>query len=315
MPSLAGNIARFCLEGLVGPWRPTIFVTLTLILVGAVEFSGNNTLRDQSSRTEADERLVDVGGRRLLISCKGDRSPTVIVERGLAGNDTGTPPTGITPSFSGPWGGVQSKIAEFARVCLYSRANVGRSDPDPAPVRTGRNVVDDLHALLQNAKVLPPYVLVGHSLGGIYVRIYASRFPADVVGMVLVESSHEDQVDRLIAAGSSKEDEALPAPTENRERTDLRVTLDELRAMNWRATIPLVVIVRGTTMRQAYRRLSDERVRQIDSAWLDLQRDLAGRSMKGRLVIAPKSGHNIQADQPELVIDAIRAVVEQIRMQ
>jgi pimeloyl-ACP methyl ester carboxylesterase len=68
-------------------------------------------------------------------------------------------------------------------------------------------VVADLHALLQNAKVPPPYVLVGHSLGGIYVRMYASQFPADVVGMILVESSHEDQVDRLIAAGSTKEHE------------------------------------------------------------------------------------------------------------
>src|SRR5688500_12192792 len=163
------------------------------MVVGAVGF-GCNSLRDQSSLQQTGERLVDVGGRRLLISCKGDRSPTVIVERGLASNNTGTPQPEVAPSVSGPWGGVQSQVAGFVRVCLYSRANVGRSDPVPAPVRTGGNVIADLHTLLQNAKVPAPYVLVGHSLGGIYVRMYASQFPADVVGMVLVESSHEDQV-------------------------------------------------------------------------------------------------------------------------
>jgi pimeloyl-ACP methyl ester carboxylesterase len=281
-----------------------VHTLLALATVGVTVLAG--------AQSGADERLVDVGGRRLLISCKGERSPTVIIERGLAGNDNARVEG---PAFAGPWGRVQTELAKLTRVCIYSRANVGRSDPDPIAVRTGKNVIDDLHRVLENAAVLPPYVLVGHSLGGVYARMYASRFPKDVAGMVLVESSHEDQVERLIAAGAREEDEALPPPDQNRERADLRATLEELRAMGWRTTIPLVVIARGTTMGSSYPYLTDEQVRRVDGAWRDLQRDLATRSPKGHLVIAAKSGHNVQADEPEVVIGAVREVVEQVRRQ
>jgi pimeloyl-ACP methyl ester carboxylesterase len=281
-----------------------VHTLLALATVGVTVLAG--------AQSGADERLVDVGGRRLLISCKGDISPTVIIERGLAGNDN-APVQG--PAFGGPWGRVQTEVAKFTRACIYSRANVGRSDPDPISVRTGKNVIDDLRRLLGNATLPPPYVLVGHSLGGVYARMYASRFPKDVVGMVLVESSHEDQVERLIAAGATEEDEALPPPNQNRERADLRATLDELRAMAWRTTIPLVVITRGTTMRSSYPHLTDEQVRRVDAAWRGLQRDLARRSSKGELMIAARSGHNVQADEPEVVIGAVREVVEQVRSQ
>lgn len=292
--------------------RPRVVLLYTTLCVGLTASNLSvQAARFQLSPLQAAERMVDIGGRRLLISCKGAKPPTVIIERGLAGYDSNQSQTEGTPAFSGPWGRVQAEVATGARACIYSRANVGRSDPDPASVRTGKDVVDDLRLLLQNAGVPPPYVLVGHSLGGIYVRLYASRFPEDVVGMVLVESSHEDQVEQLIAAGAPKESETLPPPNQNRERTDLDATLDEMRAMKWRTTIPLVVLARGTSMRQAYPLLSDERIRKIDNAWLELQRDLAGRSTNGRLVIAAKSGHNIQADQPEVVIAAIRAVVNE----
>jgi pimeloyl-ACP methyl ester carboxylesterase len=122
-------------------------------------------------------------------------------------------------------------------------------------------------------------------------------------------------VERLIAAGATEEDEALPPPNQNRERADLRATLDELRAMAWRTTIPLVVITRGTTMRSSYPHLTDEQVRRVEAAWRGLQRDLARRSSKGELMIAARSGHNVQADEPEVVIGAVREVVEQVRSQ
>src|SRR5687768_5315426 len=178
---------------------------------------------NQVASRQQDGRFVDVGGRRLFMACSGQGAPTVIIERGLAGNNLSAP----VAAFTGPWAAIQSKVASSTRVCIYARANVPPSDPDPAVARAGKQVVNDLRRLLDNANIAPPYVLVGHSLGGIYARLFAARFPADVVGMVLVESSHEDQMPRLVAAGSTTEVEAPPPPERNREKADLIETINE----------------------------------------------------------------------------------------
>lgn len=123
------------------------------------------------------QRLVDIGGRRLNIICTGTGSPTVILEAGAGDSATA-------------WVLVQPAIALYTRVCSYDRAGVGFSDPAPAP-RDAKAVVSDLHALLRAADVLSPYVLVGHSLGGLYVRLYADHYPLDVTGLVLVDPSSE----------------------------------------------------------------------------------------------------------------------------
>jgi pimeloyl-ACP methyl ester carboxylesterase len=125
-------------------------------------------------------RLVDLGGWRLHLHCTGEARagrPTVLLEAGAGG-------------FSVDWNLVQPRVAEFARVCSYDRAGLGWSDLGPHP-RTMRQVTWELHALLEKAEVKPPFVLVGHSWGGIMARLYAFTFPGDVVGMVLDESGHE----------------------------------------------------------------------------------------------------------------------------
>jgi pimeloyl-ACP methyl ester carboxylesterase len=96
------------------------------------------------------------------------------------------------------WAAVQPEVAKFARVCSYDRAGLGWSEPSPSP-RTAPNMVDELHSLLAGAGVEPPYVLVGHSLGGGLVRLYAHQHPDQVVGMVLVDPLHEEQEQRLPA--------------------------------------------------------------------------------------------------------------------
>ena len=119
-------------------------------------------------------RAVDVGGRSLNIDCSGSGSPAVILESGGGG-------------YGGyGWREVQSGIAKFTTACWYDRAGEGWSDP----ARTGRSsgtVVHDLHELLQRAPIAGPYVLVGHSLGGEYVRVFTSQYPSEVVGLVLVD--------------------------------------------------------------------------------------------------------------------------------
>lgn len=123
-------------------------------------------------------RRVDVGGFSLNLNCTGKGRPTVILESGL-----GIPAVG--------WALVQPKIAEFARVCSYDRAGYGWSDPGPFP-RTSREIARELHELLKNAHVAPPYILVGHSFGGFNIRLFNRMYPSEVAGVVFVDASQED---------------------------------------------------------------------------------------------------------------------------
>jgi pimeloyl-ACP methyl ester carboxylesterase len=99
---------------------------------------------------------------------------------------------------------VQSAVAATTRVCAYDRAGLGWSDPGPTP-RDARQVVHELHTLLDRAAIAPPYVLVGHSIGGMYVRVYAAQYPNEVAGLVLVDSSHPDQLTRSPATKAEQE--------------------------------------------------------------------------------------------------------------
>jgi pimeloyl-ACP methyl ester carboxylesterase len=125
-------------------------------------------------------QLVDVGGYCLHLLCEGEGGPTVILESGMPGVPLG-------------WSRIQPEVARFTRICSYDRAGIGWSDAGPGP-RTGRQVVRELHTLLQRAQEEPPYVLVASSFGGHYIRLYASQYPEEVVGLVFVDCSHEDMV-------------------------------------------------------------------------------------------------------------------------
>jgi len=143
----------------------------------------------QAIATERDERaypppghLVNVGGYSLHINCVGEGSPTVILESALG-------------AMSAHWVRVQQVVAETTRVCAYDRAGMGWSEPGPEP-RDARQISSELHTLLKNADTEGPYVLVGHSYGGLYARMYAARYPNEVAGVVLVDSSHPEQFTR-----------------------------------------------------------------------------------------------------------------------
>ena len=158
-----------------------IAALLALVVIGATY---------QAIATEIDKRtypppgkLVDVNGHLMHINCIGERGPTVILESGLG-------------TMSADWANVQPEVAKTTRVCAYDRAGTGWSEPGQT-LRDPKQIARELHTLFGAAGIDGPYVLVGQSFGGLYVRMYADMYPNEVAGMVLVDSSHPDMWSRL----------------------------------------------------------------------------------------------------------------------
>ena len=150
-----------------------------LALLAGFSYEQIGRARERSRLPPRVGRAIDIGGRTLNLYCSGEGSPAVILETG-----------GNAPGFA--WVPLQPRFAEFTRTCWYDRAGVGWSDPPKSP-RTAASVASDLHEMLRRAGVPPPYVLVGASVGGEYARIYTARYPAEVAGLVLLDSTHPDQ--------------------------------------------------------------------------------------------------------------------------
>jgi pimeloyl-ACP methyl ester carboxylesterase len=151
----------------------------SLCLLASVVLLGASALTWNVGMYLHAQRLVDIGGRQLNIYCSGQGSPTVILAAGMGDSLI-------------DWRLVQPAVAKQTRVCSYDAAGIGFSDPAPLP-RDANAWVFDLHQLLSRARIAPPYVLVGHSVAGLYVRLYADRYPHEVVGLVLVDGSVEYQ--------------------------------------------------------------------------------------------------------------------------
>jgi pimeloyl-ACP methyl ester carboxylesterase len=316
-----------------------------------------NAQEDKAPPFPPPGRLVDIGGWRLHLNCTGtakESQPTVILEAGIG-------------DFSVEWSLVQPGVARFARVCSYDRADDGWSDYGPHP-RTMQQVVYELHKLLETAEVRPPYVMVGHSYGGLIVRLYQSTYPKDVAGIVLVEAGADNPwrmlgdgrlvraselatgrpipdvkmsgplrasdippqaVAQMRAAGAKLVAVANEAPrnklpdSAQQMRTWAFTTLkhwatsdnpfepEELVGlMKDRAArayplgdLPLIVITRG---------IGEDTGPDSKTYAEDHRRDhetIAKMSRLGKVIVAEKSGHHVQLEQPELVVQAIRQVI------
>jgi pimeloyl-ACP methyl ester carboxylesterase len=153
-------------------------VFLLFILAGAVYESIAEAVENQAIPLVG--QLVDVGGYRLHISCLGTGSPTVVIDTGVG-------------DWSTTWVGIQARVAAITRICIYDRAGYGWSEVGPQP-RTSQQFVKELHVLLERADISGPYIMVGHSLGGLTARLFAYDYPLEVVGVVFVDSLNPGSV-------------------------------------------------------------------------------------------------------------------------
>src|SRR5215203_211449 len=152
-----------------------VVTLLVLAVVGAI-YQAIATERAERAHPPPGE-MVDVGGYSLHINCVGQGSPTVVLDAGLGG-------------MSAEWVWVQREVSDTTRVCAYDRAGMGWSEMGPEP-RDAKQITSELHTLLSKAGIEGPYVLVGHSFGGMYMQTYAARYPGEVAGVALIDSSTE----------------------------------------------------------------------------------------------------------------------------
>jgi pimeloyl-ACP methyl ester carboxylesterase len=278
----------------------TIFLGV-ILSISACGFQLAQT-RNSEKKSSAFDEMIDVGGYRLHINCTGNPvngSPTVVMDAG--GYDS-----------SETWDKVQPEIAKFGRTCVYDRAGLGKSERRSNPSYPSEEIVKDLHALLVNAHVAPPLVLVGHSFGGMNVRLYASKYPKEVVGMVLVDSVHEDEMDRWVAMMPPEIKQQM-TDADKEQLARLAISEGQVRAAHWHRDIPLVVLTHGVVSPGDYGIAS--MAAKGEELRLQMQEALARLSSRSKHIIAGKSGHYIQRDQPQLVIDSVRQVVEATRTQ
>lgn len=327
-------------------WKKVIVVGILgvscLLITGGSFYQTIRTNLDLSSYPPPGE-LVDMGGYHLHMQKMGEGEVTVVLDAGMA-------------CCSLDWALVQPEIAKFARVVSYDRAGYGWSDESPRP-RTSQNIVDELYQLLQTSGISPPYILVGHSFGGVNMRLYANRYPEKVFGIVLVDSAHEEHLQKMptwprslferwliqpeiatfgAAIGSvriinhfmdvKKLIASLPEDIQDRYLALMCTTkyvktvakefyyfadsLKQIKEAPKRIeNMPLSVISAGRWLMTEERGYDREFLEEITRVWKSLQKDLVSKSSKGKHIIADHSGHMISYEQPELITEAVREMV------
>jgi len=298
--SLAGNTLKFEMKSLGASYEGKLDSSGNQIS-GEFRQGGqalplvfNNTGRTATKAVLAI-RKVAAGGHALSLLVGGEGTPTIVFEAGFG--------AGLAS-----WTTVQSNIARFARTVSYDRAGIGQSEAGPKP-RAAKQIAEELHLALQSAGIGPPYVLVGHSFGGIYVRVFADMYPKEVAGMVLIDPSQEAFEDwtrtHKEAQRAGRDEEMAKASQAVRdESAQVSTSYEQARAARVPPGIPVILLtaMKDETMPEAARKV-----------WAEKHVEWISKVPGGKHVVAEKSGHFIQAEQPQLVIDAIKQVFDQAR--
>jgi pimeloyl-ACP methyl ester carboxylesterase len=304
-------------------------ITLIILLFIGVSYQNISTKYD-NLRYPSPGRFIEIDDTKIHYLCTGRNGPIIILDAGL-GADLNW------------WSLVQNETSKFARVLSFDRPGYGWSDTGKEP-RTSGQIISELHNLLRAIELTPPYVLVGHSFGGVNMRLYANTYPEEVIALILVDACHEDQNfeenissrsviakfknylcnstfshyngisrwfmvenlepffsslmsqelrDLIIAKASSVK--ALRA--RDNEMVNLKESLFQIkRSKNTLLNKPLIVITAEETNK--------------DPQWQKYQKKLVSLSNKCKQIIAKKSSHMVNVDRPEVIISAIKEVIE-----
>lgn len=242
----------------------------------------------------AQSGIFPAGKRHLYIHCEGQRrGPAIILDAGLMRDST-------------DWRLVLPEVARFAEVCSYDREGLGQSKIDPVASQEKECVdeqVDDLRNLLRSVQIAPPYILVGHSGGGIRMRKYTRNYPDEVAGLVFVDSAHEEQTWRFQAI-DPRSVQGPPTDPRNVRCGGSLPSPGEL--LVWHYDKPLVVLEHGIPL--TFEGPLAAHTAEFNAAVDAMAKDLASRSSKAQFRVATKSGHDIMLDEPAVVVQAIHDV-------
>lgn len=288
--------------------------------------------------------MVDVGGYKLHMYMTGSgKGPTVVLDSGLGCNCL-------------DWSLVQPELSQSARVVSYDRAGYGWSEESPLP-RTSHNIATELHTLLHNANVPGPYLLVGHSFGGLNLRMFAQEYPEEVAGIVLVDAAHEELLKKMPPFPHTLLQKCLLHPTvkqflatigatrlfntftnaqngydgfpesvrvmysavastlkftraQSQEFIGYATSAEEVKQLpRYLGNKPIIVITAGKPPRVEDTGFSKEFLLQAKGAWDELQSDLMNKSARAKQVFAEESGHMVNHEQPNIIVDSVRELL------
>lgn len=320
-----------------------LVILLLVLLLAGIAYQGISNARDNKKYTPPG-KLVDVGGYQLHLNCQGEGDLTVVMDHGLGG-------------LSLVWSWIQSEITLLTKVCSYDRAGYGWSDLSPHP-RTSQQMVQELYTLLKNAGIQGPYLLVGHSLGGLNMRLFASQYSDEVAGLILVDAVPANVYSRLPAFEKSmagirqlfsrlsiisrigllrlliqlKGTEVAPdfvkqLPLEIQpvilakflpqtfdtaiaESRLMANSAEQVKQTKLPFDLPLVVLSHSVNM---FTDLPKKQAKQAELIWQELQAETAHLSANSCLTIVKNSSHDLHIDQPQVLIDVISKMIQDIR--
>lgn len=238
-------------------------------------------------------QCMDIGGIQLYFEELGEstESPVIVFDSGNGWRTKN-------------WNSIKAEVSAFSKILVYNRAGLGKSTIDDRPRHSLQNV-KNLRLLLQKTNVKPPYILVGHSFGGLNVRLYASLYPEEVAGVLLLDACHEDQ-NKLMAPALSPPNQKQYFRQFAVEGTlaDFEESLEQVRKYKTLGNMPLTVVTGG-----------NQPVHTPESwaRWMDFQKDLAALSSNSRHVVLEDAGHAVHIDNPQAIIEEIQKMLETLK--